>query len=54
MEPRLLTRVCRGCDNAPYVISQFMVAIPMVIFFEISMVVVRVLGVKKRNSIDAA
>ncbi len=38
----------------PDVISQVMVAIPMVIFFEISMVVVRVLGVKKRNSIDAA
>ena len=37
----------------PDVISQVMVAIPMVIFFEISMVVVRVLGVKKNNGLKA-
>jgi len=32
----------------PDVISQVMVAVPMIIFFEISMVVVRVLGVKNK------
>jgi sec-independent protein translocase protein TatC len=32
------------------ILSQMMVAIPMVIFFEISMVIVRVLGVKSRIS----
>jgi sec-independent protein translocase protein TatC len=34
----------------PDVLSQVMVAVPMIIFFEISMVVVRVLGVKNKVS----
>jgi sec-independent protein translocase protein TatC len=30
------------------IFSQMMVAVPMVVFFEISMVIVRILGVKNR------
>jgi sec-independent protein translocase protein TatC len=32
------------------VFSQMMVAVPMVIFFEISMIVVRIIGVKNKVS----
>ena len=32
----------------PDVLSQVMVAVPMIIFFEISMIIVRVLGVKNK------
>ena len=38
----------------PDVLSQVMVAVPMIIFFEISMVIVRVLGVKNKVSQPAS
>ncbi|MCQ1536435.1 Sec-independent protein translocase TatC [Methanosarcina sp. KYL-1] len=45
----ILFLVAGAVITPPDVLSQVMVAVPMTIFFEISMVVVRMLGVKKRN-----
>lgn len=50
----ILFLVLGAAITPPDVISQVMIAVPMVIFFEISLVVVRVLGVKKRNDAAAA
>lgn len=46
----LIMVIAAAITPGPDVFSQIMIAVPMVIFFEISLVIVRILGVKNRLS----